>query len=130
MLATESIILLTCVLYVSLNSFMYHFKKFKCRSCIAYNTVLFCDNLLWLSFPAIFYKCSYMFFLYLTVSHRPLAAENQSVCCILLYFSHMYSLICDTIINNFLSYLILVYGGIRRPSVVCQHFQTTTPLKP
>ena len=31
------------------------------------------------------YKCSYMF-LYLIVSHRLLAAENQSVCCILLNF--------------------------------------------
>ena len=77
MLAIESIILLTYVLYISLNSFMYHFKKFKCRSCIAYNTVLFCDNLLWLSFSAIvFFINVAICFLYLTVSHRPLAAEN------------------------------------------------------
>ena len=96
MLGTESIILLTCVLYVSLNYFMYHFKSLNVEL-VSPRIILFFSVIILFSV------------LYLIVSYRPLAAENQSVFLYIIVIFHMYRLICDTIINSFLSYLILSY---------------------
>ena len=48
--------------------------------------------------------------------------------CFDIYFTDWYALLAH--LSRRLKGEVIVYEGIRRPSVVCQHFQTTSPLKP
>ena len=59
------------------------------------------------------------------VQRRMISVDNFFVFLRLLIFAVLLAHLSQRLIGE-----LIVYEGIRRPSVVCQHFQTTSPLKP
>ena len=78
-------------------------------------------TLIWLLYICIFFSDFMCFDMSLLLLIVTLWGVSNKHCLLPLFLAHL---------SRRLKGELIVYEGIRRPSVVCQHFQTTSPLKP